>query len=192
MRLTCTRPSKFDVPAKLRPAGVDDQRIRRVEIPLTFDAEFFGLLQDDVSTLHALQAVEERAMINEIGTLGSDVAKLATPRSRSGRTDLYPWREIFDLYLQAGVFFSTNELDHGSRTSAIALKQLQWFQGEIVTRELVKSFKLNASRRAFEHFTKINLALLQNLKFQEINQLAISKILKSIISDSQNLDITYG
>lgn len=155
-----------------------DPRLRKIEVPLTFDAEFFGLLKGDVSTLDTLQAEEEERLTNEIKTLGQEVAKIVTP---ARKTDMNRWREIFDIYLQAGVFFSTTELDRGSRSSTIALKQLQWFQNEVSQRNLLKKFKIPASHSAYERFMRVNVTLLHNLKFQEINQLAISKILKSML-----------
>ena len=163
-----------------------DAVIRRMEIPLTFDAEFFGLLQGDVSTLDALQAGEEKAMTDDIKSLGREVSRITNP-TRSNKHDLDRWRELFDLYLQADVFFSTHELDHGSRDSAGAVKQLQWFQTEVTKRGLAKSFRLAASREALKKFMDINVTLLRNMKFQEINKLAISKILKSMVDILQSI-----
>lgn len=94
---------------------------------------------------------------------------------------MYRWRELIDIYLQAGVFFSTHEIDHGSRSHAAAVRQLQWFQSEVTKRSLLDLFKLPASHPAFNRFIAINVALLLNLKFQEINRIAITKILKSIL-----------
>lgn len=155
-----------------------DPDVQRIEVPLTFDAEFFGLLKNDVLSLDAIQAKEQKALTDEVQALGNEVSKLAVP-VKSSKTDLDRWREIFNLYLQAGVFFSTNELDHGSRTSRVALRQLQWFQEQVTRLDIPKSFKLAKSREALDRFTRINMTLLRNLKFQEINQLAITKILKS-------------
>lgn len=106
------------------------------------------------------------------------VRGLSTP-SRFNKKDLEQWRALFELYLEAGIFFSTHEQDHGARNSVVALKQLQWFQNEVSQRRLVQSFKLPASRDALARFMEINLHLLQNLKFQEINHQAVTKILKS-------------
>lgn len=156
----------------------DSPSVHRVEVPLTFDTEFFGLLQVDVTNLDNLQAGEQKAMTDEIIALSNDITNLTKP-SRFSRTDLYRWRELFDIYLQAGIFFSTLEIDHGSRNSTVALERLQWFQGEVVKLGIVNSFKLRASHQALERFVSINVTLLRNLKFQEINQLAITKILKS-------------
>jgi E3 ubiquitin-protein ligase BAH len=168
--------AKHDEELNLDLAASD---IQQIEVPLTFDTEFFGLLKDDVSLLDALQTDEQKAMTDEITVLGNQIAKIAIP-AKSNKTDLDRWREIFDIYLQAGVFFSTHELDHGSRNSATALRQLQWFQSEIQKRDLPRSFKLVKSKETLEKFTRINLTLLQNLKFQEINRMAITKILKSM------------
>lgn len=153
--------------------------IRRIEVPLTFDAEFFDLLRGDLTSLDSLQAREQKLLAEEIRALGKVVTLIASPDPKPKKTDLYAWRELFDIYLQAGIFFSTNEADRGSRDCVTALQQLQWFQAEVVKRGLTKKFKLTASKEALDRFTRINLTLLNNLKFQEINKLAISKILKS-------------
>lgn len=104
---------------------------------------------------------------------------VARPPSKFHRTDLNRWRELFEVYIQSGIFFSTHELDHGQRNSTTAARQLQKFQSEVVRMGLVEKFKLPESRRALQRFVQINITLLQTLRFQEINQRAISKILKS-------------
>ncbi|TQN65578.1 hypothetical protein CSHISOI_09842 [Colletotrichum shisoi] len=153
------------------------EHFERIEVPLVFDSEFFGILQSDVNNLDALQAKEEKAMVTEIVALRQEVSHLTKP-SRLSKSDLARWRAIFELYLDAQVFFSTNEQDRGSRSSQTAAKQLQWFQEEIIKRNLVKSFKIAESREALVRFLRLNAVLLKNLQFQEINQVAIYKILK--------------
>jgi E3 ubiquitin-protein ligase BAH len=51
----------------------------------------------------------------------------------------------------------------------------------VVRRGVPDHFKLPASHAAFERFVNINKQLLLNIKFQEINQKAVYKILKSKI-----------
>lgn len=150
----------------------------RIEIPLVFDGEFFTILQTDVDSLDALQQREEKSMEREIKALGGEVSSVAKPSKKFAKTDLNRWREIFDLYLDAQVFFSSHELDHGSRSSAKAVQQLIWFQKEIQNRDLLNKFKVPSSRLAYTRFLQLNATLLQNLKFQEINKTAITKILK--------------
>ncbi|GKT72272.1 RING-14 protein [Colletotrichum tofieldiae] len=153
------------------------EHYERIEVPLVFDSEFFDILQSDVNNLDALQAKEEKAMVTEIIALRQEVSHLTKP-SRLSKSDLARWRTIFELYLDAQVFFSTNEQDHGSRSSQTAAKQLGWFQEEITKRNLVRSFKIAESREALVRFLRLNAVLLKNLQFQEINQVAIYKILK--------------
>lgn len=152
--------------------------LERIEIPLVFDGEFFNMLQTDVDTLSALQTDEEDCMETDIKALGTDLAVVAHPSKLFTKTDLNRWREIFDLYLDAQVFFSSHEFDHGSRTSAQAVKQLVWFQKEVQDRNLLEKFKVSSSKLAYHRFLHINAILLRNLKFQELNKLALAKILK--------------
>ncbi|KLU84594.1 RING-14 protein [Magnaporthiopsis poae ATCC 64411] len=153
------------------------QQTERIEVPLTFDCEFFDLLQSDVWLLDALQEEEEAAISKQIASLGEQMGQLTRP-ARFHKTDLTRWREVFELYLDAQVFFSTCERDHGARPSAKALEQLVWFQREVNDRGLVQQFKLPASRDAYSRFLSLNSELLQNLKFQELNRIAVAKILK--------------
>ncbi|POR36879.1 Putative RING finger protein C6B12.07c [Tolypocladium paradoxum] len=149
-----------------------------IEVPLVFDSEFFDMLQSDVNNLDALQAEEEKKMTEEVVELGKEVSQVSRP-SRFSKSDLARWRCIFELYLDAQIFFATHERDHGARSSQKALKQLQWFQGEVDKRQLANNFKLRESRMAFSRFLNLNAALLKNLQFQELNKLAVFKILKS-------------
>ncbi|KAL2203892.1 RING-14 protein [Sarocladium strictum] len=148
-----------------------------IEVPLTFDGEFFDLLQNDVVNLDALQEQEQQKMLQEVEDIGKEVAVVAKP-SRFSKNDLARWRDIFELYLDAEIFFATHEQDHGARSSGRALKQLQLFQGEVEKRKLNAKFKLRESQVAFDRFLKLNVSLLKNLQFQELNRLAVSKILK--------------
>lgn len=152
--------------------------LERIEIPLVFDGEFFNMLQNDVDNLSVLQMHEESCLETDIKALGTELAVVAQPSKRFAKTDINRWREVFDLYLVAQVFFSSHEIDHGSRTSAQAVKQLVWFQKEVQDRNLLKKFKVPSSRLAYNRFLHINAILLKNLKFQELNKLALTKILK--------------
>ncbi|KAH0558803.1 hypothetical protein GP486_004557 [Trichoglossum hirsutum] len=156
----------------------DDNGAQLVEIPLTSDSEFFHLLKNKVSSLDALQAQEEALATKEVVSLGNEIAKVASPSMAVAKTDIYCWREIVDLYIQAKIFFSASESDHGSRNSEVAKKQLQWFLSEIEKRNLLKRFKRRDSPAVLSQFVQINVELLRNLRFQEINRLAIAKILK--------------
>lgn len=153
-----------------------------VKIPLNSDGRFFGLLQSDVTELDTLQEEERHAMTDKIHLLGTEIAAVAKPRKsliKLSKSDLYRWREIFELYLAAQVFFSTNEAAGGLRKSEKAQKQLVWFQDEVNKRQLPQKFKIESSATAYAQFLALNATLLQNLQFQELNQTAVTKIIKS-------------
>ncbi|PSR85509.1 SPX domain-domain-containing protein [Coniella lustricola] len=186
-----SRPSAIDSSACTTPLATpspdvssDDNdedtegELERIEVPLVFDGEFFNILQTDVDSLDALQQQEEKSMEAEIKSLGAEVSAVVGPPKRLAKSDLNRWREIFDLYVNAQVFFSSHELDHGSRSSVKAVQQLVWFQKQVQTRGLLQSFKVPSSAVAYSRFLQLNATLLQNLKFQEINKTAITKILK--------------
>ncbi|KAJ8125221.1 hypothetical protein O1611_g8418 [Lasiodiplodia mahajangana] len=164
--------------------------IRQVEVPLVFDAEFFGILQTDVSNIKTLQEEEQAKLEGQIVTLGEELGKAVEPsHGRRAKADLDVWRQIFELYLDARIFFSSLESDHGARTSTQAVEQLRWFQDQVVQRRLVQRLKLSTSHTAFDNFVSINAALLSILKFQEINRLAITKILKSTTKQPADEDV---
>ncbi|KAI2464495.1 SPX domain-containing protein [Annulohypoxylon bovei var. microspora] len=157
----------------------DSLPIQQIEVPLVFDGEFFDILQTDVSNLDALQEEEQGKLGKEIALLGQDINIATKPsKGRRARGDLETWRKIFELYLDARVFFSTLESDHGARTSPQAVEQLRWFQDQVLSRKLIHGLKLENSRQAYTRFLNMNALLLQILKFQEINNLAVTKILK--------------
>ncbi|KAM0427155.1 hypothetical protein ACHAPT_007582 [Fusarium lateritium] len=159
------------------PTDTEDGTYEIIEVPLVFDAEFFDMLQSDVTNLDALQAEEEKNMTSEIVALGKEVEQVAKPK-RFSKTDLARWRQIFELYLDAEIFFATHEQDHGSRTSQVALKQLQWFQNQVEKQGIATNFKLPESQAAYSRFINLNASLLKNLQFQELNRTAVAKILK--------------
>ena len=163
--------------------GSQHNTLETIEVPLVFDSEFFELLQKDVQELERLQAEERQKMTQEITELGKEVSRAAKP-SRFSKNDMSTWRKIFELYLDAEVFFTTHERDHGNRSSKTALKQLQWFQNEIEKRNLPQKFTIRESNQTFSKFLNLNVTLLKNIQFQELNRLAVYKIIKSTHSVS--------
>jgi len=179
--LATTSEVKLPADAADQPEDTDDNEgscTELIEVPLVFDGQFFGMLQRDVVSLQTLQIEERTAMAAEITSLGREIARLSRP-SKFAKSGMNRWRAIFELYLDAGIFFSTNEQDGGTHSSKQALKQLHWFQSEVQKRGLGNNFKISESQRALTRFAQLNATILRNLQFQEINQLAVAKILKS-------------
>ena len=151
----------------------------KIEIPLTSDSTFFKLLTLDMSGLNALQSKEVDGINEAVVGLGRKVSQVVDPPSRGKKTDLYPWREIFRLYTESDIFFSTNEQSQVSQSSTVAAARLQAFLAKLQSEGLPQQLRRIGSRKLLDQFMGINLTLLKNLKFQELNVTAMKKILKS-------------
>ncbi|KJF60682.1 uncharacterized protein CIMG_11925 [Coccidioides immitis RS] len=151
--------------------------IQEVEIPLHSDSEFFQILKEELSILHDLQERERKELDSQVKHLRDSLVETISSHLSWSRPTLSTWREIFRLYIDSQVFFSTDELDSGERTSTVAHQQLVKFQSSLSENNRYKKLGKNG-RVVLESFLKINFVLLQSLKFQEINRIALRKILK--------------
>ncbi|RKF62476.1 putative RING finger protein C6B12.07c [Erysiphe neolycopersici] len=161
----------------IRYRNIEGELPQQMDSPFVFDVEFFNILKEDVASLDLLHTQEQKALGRRIEALSIAIKTLAKP-SKFRRSDMYRWRQLFQLYLEAGIFFSNHELDCGIRDSRTSAKRLEWFQNQLTQKKLGNLFKIPASKEALDHFVSINISLLQVLKFQELNQKAVSKILK--------------
>ena len=150
-----------------------------MEISLTSNTRFFKILMSQLSALSNVQHQEQLDLTGVILLLGRKICDVVEPARSPSKTDLYIWREIFALYAECQIFFSTSEQVIFSRDSLLAGAQLEVFSTKLNERELVKKFRRRDSRSALETFVRINVSLLRHLRFQELNVLAITKILKS-------------
>ncbi|KAF2144436.1 uncharacterized protein K452DRAFT_245276 [Aplosporella prunicola CBS 121167] len=160
--------------------GNSSPRARRmIEVSLTSDTEFFATLQSELSGLAKLHAEEKAKLSNEVRGLGRAVTRVTDPERCSARkTDLAKWRQVFEMYLESNIFFATNELDRGRNKSAKAQALLLQFSDKLQQSGIVSSFKRKESVDALEQFLRLNMEILQSLAFQEMNDLAMQKILK--------------
>lgn len=83
----------------------------------------------------------------------------------SRKSDLYAWREIFQLYVESEVFESMSEKDRGERDILETEKRLSAFAARVTDRGLSDARKLKSkkSRDALESFLQMNV-LIVNLK----------------------------
>ena len=152
---------------------------QKLEIPLRFDSKFFRLLNDELLGLRRLRSKEEHMLAKDVIVLGQEIGRLTLPSHNVVKADVYAWREVFSLYIDCSVFFSTIEQDSHDLTSSMAHQKLQAFSTKLQELGFPRRLKKGQSRVALERFIRINTTLLQNLKFQELNVTAMSKILKS-------------
>jgi hypothetical protein len=152
---------------------------RTVEIPLTSDTEFFTRLSSEVTGLEKLQEREEKRMHSQIEDLGKQIAKMTDPDKRSNRKTLAAWRQVFQIYVEEGIFFGNTETDHKSHDSDKAMQRLAEFSNKVAQAGIVERLKKKDNMQALNMFMHINREILQGLRFGEINHSAMVKILKS-------------
>ncbi|KAI8939713.1 hypothetical protein NX059_003465 [Plenodomus lindquistii] len=151
---------------------------RTVEVPITSDTEFFTRLTSEVSGLEKLQEREQKRMNVQIEDLGRQVARLTDPDHRSSRKMLTAWRQIFQMYIEEGIFFGTTEMDHKSHDADKAMQRLAEFSNKVAKAGLVEKLRKKDNLKALNTFMHINREILQGLRFGEINHSAMLKILK--------------
>ncbi|KAJ7080454.1 SPX domain-containing protein [Mycena epipterygia] len=171
-------------------------------IPLVSDSAFFRFLEtalqvvaDHLTTVHD-QFV---ATLTELTRVVSDSARPVSSTSlafkvhsvlkadagrvrvgaSSSKSDLYCWREIFQLYAEAEIFESVNERNPGERTIEECEIRLRQFAERLAARGFDASkLKLPKSRKALTSFLELNLFILNVKKFLIANAEATRKILK--------------
>ncbi|KAL7276271.1 hypothetical protein RUND412_000737 [Rhizina undulata] len=160
-------------------AADKESNVATIEVPLYSDHEFFQILTSELASLDALQTRAEADIKQDVRKLGNAVTAVATPKSLSSRSDLYPWREIFRIYIESGVFFSTLEIEaHRERSVEKVQERLNRFITEVDRLKLRSTFKSPESTFLFARFIELNKSILKLLKFQAMNKTAMTKILK--------------
>ncbi|PSR81314.1 hypothetical protein PHLCEN_2v6393 [Hermanssonia centrifuga] len=176
-------------------------------IPLASDTAFFHVLVQALRTLSThLGTVHEEFMTNLVD-LSRSISSSARPMSSTStfhpyshssnpasvsvhtssivplmasKTDLYSWREIFQLYVDTEVFENQSERSRGERSLEDAEGRLELFKRRIADRGFVdgRALKLKESRQALKTFLQLNAFVLDLKKFHFATTEATRKILK--------------
>ncbi|GAA5887982.1 hypothetical protein JCM16303_005224 [Sporobolomyces ruberrimus] len=152
------------------------QHRKEVYIPLNSDSEFLTLLASALNSLATLQLAQKRQFSEAVSLLAREVSKVSSPDRP--KSDLYIWREIFSLWVEAAIFESDRERDRGERSVEDVEKKLDWFVEQVAKRRLAKRMRNKESRVALEKFVALNVELLDLKRFQVANEEAARKILK--------------
>ncbi|KAF9296239.1 hypothetical protein BGZ88_000358 [Linnemannia elongata] len=158
--------------SKILTTEEDGKRVLVIE--LTADTAFFDQLGEEVSQLSKLQQANKLEFESKV----DDLSKILTVVSSPHNKDMYTWREILKIYLDAQVFVGDQESDRSTRSSEKAQMQLQWFLKEMDRSKLTQKFKQSKSKIAFNTFFQLNSELITMKQFKELNQMAMTKILK--------------
>ena len=132
---------------------------REVVINLEYDSEFFLLLNQALQSLTSLMDAEKAGFSEAVKQLSQTVA--ATTSSAKNDKDMYAWRDVFTLWVEAEIFESSSERTRGERSVAEVEKRLAWFVDQVGRRKLAKKMKSKESRKALERFVELNQELLQ-------------------------------
>lgn len=154
---------------------MDAWHVSTVEVPLTSDREFFQILQHELKHLENVQEKEITRLDGAVAALGNHIDSL-TASSRS-KAEAQAWREILRIYVDAQVFFSSREKDIGIRDSQAASRHLQEFVFAVHNQKPSTRLK-GRTQPLFDRFVDINTNLLRLVRFQELNRIAMGKILK--------------
>jgi hypothetical protein len=172
---------------------------QEVIVPLPHDTAFFDLLSSALAALsNHLQKVQANftqtledlsrtisqstypsprrshpsssSIMRSGGAASSSLIQLPS-LGRTQKSDLYIWREIFQLYLDSEVFESLHEADAGERTITDSEERLQIFKQRVSERRLddSKKMKLASSRRALQVFLDMNMLILDLKKVSTLS-----------------------
>lgn len=132
---------------------------REIVINLEYDSEFFALLNQALSALTELMTAEKTAFMASVKDLAAIVTQTSSPSKN--KSDMYAWREVFSLWVEAEIFEGEGERDRGERAIQEIERRLKWFVDQVGRRKLAKKMKSKDSRKALERFVSLNQELLQ-------------------------------
>ncbi|KAL1745903.1 SPX domain-containing protein [Schizophyllum fasciatum] len=171
-------------------------------IPLPSDEAFFALLFAALQSLSSHLESLKSDFAHSLQDLARSISDTARPVSSTNpnftphssaehpgvlhvspaknASDLYTWRSIFQLYVEAEIFESSGERDRGERGAEMAEQRLKLFADQIAKQGLAdpSKLKLRQSREALQRFLELNAVILNVKKLQYANAEALRKILK--------------
>lgn len=182
-----------------------DQDINQREIIISVpsDIAFFELLCQALNSLSDLHDKQQKLFNEAVKRLCQLISSSIRPSSSSNpiknlrlptkrldksqfsgpvpteysKSDLYAWREIFTLWIEAQIFESSSERNRGERSVEEAEARLKAFAAEVVKRGLGdrRTLRRKESREAWEEFLRLNMLLLDLKRFQLANVNAARK-----------------
>ncbi|KAL0089388.1 SPX domain-containing protein [Phycomyces blakesleeanus] len=142
-----------------------------LKIQLERDSDFFRFLLDELARATALHDVEQKKFSETVQSLGDELCQMTA----TNKNDMYTWREIFKLYIEAAIF---QDIDMTKDPAKESRKRLEKFKDNLLDRLLESNFVLKESKSILKHFLVINYKLIDFQHFQNLNRMAITKILK--------------
>ncbi|GMG27739.1 unnamed protein product [Ambrosiozyma monospora] len=183
----------------------DDSPFYLIKVYTHEDLKFFQTLYDELEGLGVFKQEQEVIIKNNVENLASVISHVASPNAK--RSDMYAWREIFQLYIDTQIFFSTQEHSAGERNIQQSREKFLIFMSRVESSKALRRFKHKESVKLFAEFKQLNEQLLKVSTFQIMNSMAVAKILKKfdkrtrlhskaifpeVIEKSQQVNILHG
>src|ERR1700722_6116118 len=158
-----------------------------VVITLVSDATFVQLLSTALQSLSAHLPLVQSNFLSNLDHLSKDISSSARPMSsissfrphsatsdprsvqlplfvetrfKWSESDLYLWREIFQVYIDSSPFESISERDRGERTLTECEERLRRFAEKVTKRGLERKMKMKQSRDALGRFLELNVFIM--------------------------------
>lgn len=161
----------------------DTNSINERMLTLHSDIVFFQDLYSQYLKLIKFNKLQSTLILGKIQQLSILIKKL-TSSDHKNKNDMYLWREIFNKYVEF-------KLDLKSHFDS---KTLDSFVSHIQDTKLLKKFRHTKKNTEYFHtFYELNLELLKFLSFENLNTIAIRKIVKkfdkhTLLHSSQNFN----
>ncbi|KAF8901141.1 hypothetical protein CPB84DRAFT_1915932 [Gymnopilus junonius] len=190
-----------DIHLELDTSSSDN--MHEIIIPLVSDTEFYSMLMGTLKTISVNLSKMHAEFCKTLESLSRTIADSSHPASvaasfhphsrldadagavrvRTGqlKSDLYFWREIFQLYLEAEVFENVGEAKRGETSVEESERRLQLFVDRVTQHGIMgdhHKFRRMQSADALQDFLNLNLFILNVKKFSHANSEATRKILK--------------
>ncbi|KAI8097179.1 SPX domain-containing protein [Halteromyces radiatus] len=150
-------------------------QMRSLVVELEQDDEFFYMLMTELQSAVHLQHKASNRFEADINELEKRMVKIASPNQKS---DMYAWRKIFSIYMDAQIFQGKMESDRSMHSVQKAKQQMSWFTTQLQRENLISKLKNGASKSALQQFMALNTELITMKHYQALNQTAMTKILK--------------
>ncbi|KAG7792609.1 hypothetical protein KL910_000849 [Ogataea haglerorum] len=145
-------------------------------VSLHEDTLFFQTLYEELEELKRFGEEQEHELVSTVENLATVIGKVGSPNTR--KNDMYVWREIFQMYIESEVFFSTRERSSGRVDVAVSRKRLSDFVDHVNETKVLKRLRQRNSLAAFATFKEMNFLIIKVANYQAINSMAVQKILK--------------
>ncbi|KAI9310162.1 SPX domain-containing protein [Dichotomocladium elegans] len=145
-----------------------------IKIRLLKDSEFFHLLIQGIAQAALLYTAEQKRFFGDVKELGAQLANVSSPQKQK---EMYTWREILKVYMDASVFEIT-KTEYNAQSFERSKQHLTWFKDELQRIGLARKLGSKRSRQVLKRFIDLNAQLVDFKWLYALNHMAIVKILK--------------